>query len=99
MAGQATSAPRLATLRVSLDDLVGPPPKGVAPLEQFREALLLDDEADGLPPDAGTLQRTNAKLLQLCRYNDGGYHTRIIRRMVLHDGWAEADATVEEFSL
>ena len=60
---------------VPLADRIGPPPEGVAPLDHFREALLLTAEANGRPPNATTLQRTNAELLQLYQHeHDGGYH-------------------------
>jgi hypothetical protein len=83
-----------------LTELVGPPPAGVAPLDQFREALMLTNEANGRPPGLGFLQRTNAVLLQLYRHQaEGGYHERRIRAMVDRCGWAEADAAVVELCL
>ena len=81
-------------------ELVDPPPAGVAPLDQFRAALLLTDEAEGEPPNPYTLTRTNAELLQFYRYeNTGGACEKCIREMDDRGGWPEADAAVGELGL
>ena len=87
---------RLATLT----EFVGPPPAGVAPLDQIREAMLLSDEATERPPNAGALERTNNDLLRYYRHEaDGGYREQNIRTMVDRGGWAEVDAVVVELCL
>jgi hypothetical protein len=92
---QSTSAPRLIPRLAPLEERIGPPPADVAPLDQFREALLLTNEVDGLPPSAYTLQLTNAELLQLYRHEvNGGYHEQNICSMVDRGGWAKADAVL-----
>jgi hypothetical protein len=89
-------APRL----LPLADRIGPPPEGIAPLDQFREALLLTAEANGRPPNATTLQRSNAELLQLYQHeHGGGYHEQRIRAMVEFGGYAEAEAVAVQFGL
>ena len=47
----------------TLTELVSPPPAGVAPLDQFREALLQLDDALGRPHEPRILSSTNAELL------------------------------------
>lgn len=64
----ATPPPRLRMLA----ELVGLPPAGVAPLDQFSAALLLCDEARGHPPDQQTLERSNAELLRYYWHGHGG---------------------------
>ena len=49
---------------------IGPPPDGVAPLDQFRAGLLLTDEALGLTHDMRTLSYTKDQLLQVFRSGD-----------------------------
>ena len=79
----------------TLAEPVGPPPAGVAPLDQFRAALLRLDETWGRPPSPYYLKHTNTKLLRYFRHEqaDGAHEVRI-RMMVDHGGWSEADDAV-----
>ena len=55
-----TQPPRPPTLA----ELIGPPPKGVAPLDQFCEVLLLEAEALRKPHSSSTLKKS-AKLVHI----------------------------------
>ena len=84
----------------TLAELVCQPPEGIAPLDQFREALLLCHEAEGNPPSPFHLERTNAELLLYYRHElAGGFYEQRIRDMVNRDGWVEADATVVQLGI
>ena len=88
----------------TLVELVGPWPDGVAPLDQFREALQLVDEADGRPPNAHILKFTSAELvwdLRHVRYATGDTHRDHEEsiRVMIHGGWAESDAVGVELGL
>ena len=48
----------------TLAELIGPPPKGVAPLDQFCEVLLLEAEALRKPHSSSTLKKS-AKLVHI----------------------------------
>ena len=87
----------------TLTELIGPPPEGVAPLDQFREALQLVNEADGRPPNEDILKHTSAEVvwdLWHIRYEagKGRDHEKSIRRMV-RGGWVESDAVGVELGL
>ena len=102
MSHQSANAPRLAaTGVVPLENLIGPPPKGFAPLDQFREAQLLTAEPHGcLSAHLSADSRTGAQLVQHYRYeNNGENYEERIRQMVDRGGWAEADAVVVELGL
>jgi hypothetical protein len=59
-AGVALRGGVLATM----DELVGPPPANVAPINQFREVVLVCDEACGLQHRARNRQLSSAELLR-----------------------------------
>lgn len=84
----------------TLEDFIGPPPAGVAPLDTFRDALLARGPAEG--GDASRefdLSRTNAELLRYYRHEKGfGFHEARICEMV-RKGWEEDDAAVAVLGL
>ena len=84
-------------LLATMGEMVGSPPNGVAPLNQFCEAWLLACEAMGVYRCAPS---SNAEVLQEhMRVGDSHYYLQRIRTMVERGGWAEADATVVQLGL
>lgn len=86
----------IAVWLLPLADYVGPPPDGVAPLDQFREILLLSEKVLGIPSRAGLNALTNDKLVRA--YRHGSLYNRILQ-MVERDRWGELDAAVVLLSL
>lgn len=65
-----------------MTELIGPPPDGAAPLDQFCAVLLLNDQAAGRPPNE-LFERINDQLLQFFREKfDNGRSGMFIREMI-----------------